>query len=83
MKANKITMVKSLDKLGRLVIPKEYRDELNIAQQELLEILLEENSLRIRKVSESCALCGKKNKLIFLKNKAVCRDCLFELQKQL
>lgn len=83
MKAKKIKIIKNVDKLGRVVIPKEYREKLHISQQQLLELFIEENGICIKKISKSCALCGKRNKLIFLNNKAVCRDCLLELQKEL
>lgn len=83
MKRKETAIVKNVDKLGRLLIPKEYRDRLHINQHEILEVLLEENGIRIRKIGDSCAVCGKKRRLVFIKNKAVCRDCLLEFQKNL
>ncbi len=41
-----VGIVKEIDKLGRIVIPKEYRDRLNIKTE--VEILMTENGVLLR-----------------------------------
>ena len=47
---NREGIVRKIDNLGRIVIPKEYRKQLNISDQDEIEITLEEDNIIIRKV---------------------------------
>lgn len=42
-------LTRNLDNLGRVVIPKEFRDELNICQKDKVEIFLLKNGIYITK----------------------------------
>ena len=46
---NTRSLIRSLDNLGRVVIPKEFRDELNICQKDKVEIFLLKNGIYITK----------------------------------
>ena len=48
----KIGMIRRIDNLGRIVIPKEIRDKLRIKTSDSLEINLEDESITIKKYSE-------------------------------
>jgi AbrB family looped-hinge helix DNA binding protein len=43
---NRIGIVKEIDRIGRIVIPKEYRERIGLDKE--LEILLTENGILIR-----------------------------------
>ncbi len=47
---------KKIDNLGRIVIPKEYRNSLKIEDSEQLEILLINGGILIRKARKTCAI---------------------------
>lgn len=42
-------VIRSLDNLGRIVIPKEFRNELNIEEKDELQIFLLEDGLYVKK----------------------------------
>ena len=50
--------IRKIDELGRIVIPIEIRNKLNINEKDLLEIFIEENSIILKKFEESCVFCG-------------------------
>lgn len=53
-------MVKrKIDELGRVVIPRDYREKLSLSAQTPLSMELVGDRIIIKKLSASCALCGK------------------------
>lgn len=42
-------LIRKLDRLGRIVIPKEFRDELNILQEDKIEIFLLKGGIYMKK----------------------------------
>lgn len=72
-------IVRKIDKLGRIVLPKEYCKELGLSQQQPLEVLAEEGSLRIRPLQQRCALCGESPCIVALHEKSICKACLDDL----
>lgn len=82
MKATGI--VRSLDNLGRLVIPIELRKTLNINEKDSLEIFTEGQDIIIRKYTRGCYSCkeiAKSYKKIF--DRDICPKCYSALKKQI
>ena len=50
---------KEMDRLGRIVIPMDYRKQLGLKQGSRVSIALNENGLIIEACDRICALCGK------------------------
>ncbi len=73
MKATGI--VRSVDELGRVVIPIELRRTLEIDQRDSLEIFMEDNSIILHKYEPGCIFCGSTNELTNLKGKNICKEC--------
>ena len=48
-----------LDKLGRLVIPKEYREKLGIQLGDDVDMLLSDAEVTIKAKTVSCCICRK------------------------
>ena len=60
MKNSKKTgIIRNLDDLGRIVIPKEFRKKLNLNNNESVEIELIGNSVIVKKPTDTCLHCGK------------------------
>ena len=73
-------MIRQLDALGRVVLPIELRRTLDINTRDMLEILVEGNSIILRKYEPNCSFCGESRGLTSFREKLVCRQCLKELK---
>ena len=51
-------IVRKLDELGRIVIPKEIRNKLNIEQKDSIEIYTDGNSIVLKKFESNCIFCN-------------------------
>lgn len=69
-------IVRNLDALGRITIPKEMRNSLNIELGDPIEISLSNADIVLSKFETSCKLCGSKEELVENNGKYVCRECL-------
>ena len=75
-------IVRKLDDLGRIVLPKELRTVLGIAERDLLEIYVDRNRIILQKyVSDSpaCIFCGTESGVLAFKSKHICKSCAAEL----
>lgn len=77
-------IVRKLDDLGRIVIPKETREQLYIAIKEPLEIFIDEEdpAIILKKYTPGCILCGDMNEGRNISGKTVCLNCITEVKKQ-
>ncbi len=76
-----IGIVRDVDALGRVVLPKELRDTMHIAQKDPLEIYVDGENIVLRKYEPACLFCGNAGDLITFEDRKVCRDCLAELNR--
>jgi transcriptional pleiotropic regulator of transition state genes len=75
-------IVRKVDNLGRIVLPKELRKVLNIKERETsLEIYTEGEQIILKKYEPSCIFCGEANDIANFKGKNICKNCLKELKK--
>lgn len=71
-------VVRHIDPLGRLVIPKEIRKELGLNKNEPVEMTFEKDCVIIKKYKAVCILCGKNienNEEIIINDKKICQHC--------
>ena len=73
-------MIRQLDALGRVVLPIELRRTLDINTRDMLEILVEGNSIILRKYEPNCLFCGSSSGLTPYKDKQICKRCLSEIK---
>ncbi|MCH1965934.1 AbrB/MazE/SpoVT family DNA-binding domain-containing protein [Paraclostridium sordellii] len=73
-------IIRNIDSLGRVVIPKEFRKMLNIKENEPVEIVCENGAITVKKHNDSCILCGSKEDLKNVKNVLICEKCLEEMK---
>lgn len=74
-------VMRKVDQLGRVVIPKELRTVLDIEDnKDLLEIYVEGDKIILKKFTAGCSFCGKEAKLTIFKDKTICTDCINELK---
>ncbi len=72
-------IVRNIDELGRVVVPKELRRQLGIANTDPVEIYAEEDKIILKKYIPVCHFCGGSEKLRSFKEKNVCEFCIGEL----
>ncbi len=77
MKATGI--VRKVDELGRIVIPIELRNKLDIAIKDPIEIFVEGSSIILKKYEPNCIFCGSSRELSSYKDKLICSKCLTKL----
>ena len=68
-------IIRKIDELGRIVIPKEIRSKLEIEIKDPMEILVEGHSITLKKVEDNCIFCGNNKNLIDFKDKKICASC--------
>lgn len=74
-------IVRKVDELGRIVIPKEIRRSFNIQDDEdSLEIFVNDNTIVLKKYEPSCIFCNTVKDIITFKGKNICPECLKEMQ---
>lgn len=73
MKATGI--VRPVDQLGRIVLPKSLRQERGIEPQDDVEILVDGDSIILQKYVPGCVFCSNHDGLTLFKGKLVCLAC--------
>ena len=69
-------ITRPIDDLGRVVLPKELRNSLNINTKDLLEIHIEGDMIILKKSEEKCVLCGSGEDIVSFGGKNLCRACV-------
>ena len=74
-------IVREIDKVGRVVIPKEIRNNLQIKDNDPMEIFIDNDCIVIRKYEPSCIFCKTAKDVVTHYDKKICRVCLEALKK--
>jgi transcriptional pleiotropic regulator of transition state genes len=75
-------VVRKLDDLGRVVIPKELRRTLGIGEKDGLEIFVNGQDIVLRKYAPGCSVCGAVDEVLHTyRNKQACESCIDEFAK--
>lgn len=75
-------IIRRIDELGRIVIPKEIRKKLEINIKDPMEIYVDGHAITLKKVEDNCIFCGKNKNLVEFKDKMVCQSCLESLSSE-
>lgn len=70
--------VRKLDSLGRIVLPKSLRRQLNIKEGDSIEMFVDDQgNVVLDKYIPRCTFCeGASESMVEYKGKNICRDCL-------
>ena len=74
-------IVRKIDDLGRIVLPKELRRTLGIDDKDPLEIFVEDNTIILKKYQPACMFCGNARDVVTYKGKNICPACATEMGK--
>lgn len=68
--------VRKIDELGRIVLPIEIRQCLDIKEKDALEIFIKEDGVYIKKNIPSCTFCNSTINLKNFSEKNICENCI-------
>ena len=69
-------IIRKLDEVGRIIIPKEIREHLDIHNKDLIDIYVNAENIVLKKINPNCIFCGKNENLIKFKEKFICSSCI-------
>lgn len=78
MKATGI--VRKVDELGRIVLPKELRRTLGIGEKDPMEIYTDGKGIILRKYAPGCAFCGSVDGVRHIHDVPMCAICANNMQ---
>lgn len=74
-------IVRCIDDLGRVVVPKELRRTLDIAEGDPIEFFVDDNNIVLRKYQPGCRFCGSIDDLTNVSDVLICHDCATSLAR--
>lgn len=76
-------LVRKIDKLGRIVVPIEWRRQNGLIVGETVEMVVAGEELVIRKSVSYCGFCHAplERDAVEYQGKSICRDCLEKLKR--
>jgi len=77
MKATGI--VRRIDELGRIVIPKELRRTMGINEDDPMEIFIDGEQIILRKYVPGCIFCGSMEDTLDMSGQPICIACAHKI----
>ena len=77
-----IGIVRKIDELGRIVLPIELRNKMDINTKDSGEIFVDNDKIILKKYQPCCVFCGNADNVTMFKGKLVCRDCIEEMTRE-
>ena len=75
-------IIRNIDELGRLVIPKEMRIHLSIDKNSPVEITMRDDEIVIKKSTARCIICDSCEGLTDFRGKSICAACRSQLAEE-
>ncbi len=77
---NTTGIIRPVDKMGRVVIPKEIRSQLKIENDhDCFEIFLDGDKIILKKYQPTCIFCDSNGESVKYHGYNVCKDCIEKL----
>ena len=73
-------MLRKVDELGRIVLPAEIRQSLDIQTRDALEIFTDEDKIILKKYTPGCTFCNGMDNVVYFADKRICADCLEKIK---
>lgn len=74
-------IVRKIDELGRIVLPIEIRNTMDIKNRDAIEIFVDEGKIILKKYEPACLFCGNADEVTYFKGKLICKDCIETLSR--
>ena len=76
-------VVRKVDELGRIVLPKELRTILGINEKDSIEIFTDDDKIILQKYHPACTFCSNANDVMYFNGKRICAECIAKIKDQL
>ena len=76
-------IVRKVDDLGRIVLPVEIRNVLDIKTMDAIEIFTDNDRIILQKYAPACVFCNDTDDVIYFSGKRVCASCIKQLKEQI
>ena len=76
----KTEAIRKIDEIGRIVLPKEMRNELGWHSESDITVTQQGDCLILRSSQNSCFACGKTVNIVPIHNKFICQTCIDKLK---
>lgn len=74
-----IGVVRKVDQLGRIVLPKSLRRRYQMNEGDPVEILVQGDHIILEKYKPKCVFCMSSNQVVEFQEKYICQTCLDEM----
>ena len=71
-----VVVSRKLDDLGRVVLPIEVRQDLDLSQGDIIDICTDNGHVILRKAQAYCIFCNGTENLYEVRGKHICDSCL-------
>lgn len=75
-------VVRKLDELGRIVLPVEIRNVLDINPKDAIEIFTDNDKIILKKYQPACVFCNNVDNVVYFNEKRICSACIQKLKDQ-
>ena len=72
--------IRTIDGVGRIVIPMDLRKSLDIHEWDELRIYRDHDRIAVEKNKPGCVFCRSSKDLVLFKEKYICKKCLDEMK---
>ncbi len=77
-------MVRQVDKMGRVVIPKEIRSQLKIENNvDSFEIFMDDDKVILQKFHPTCIFCDSLTDIVTYNDRIICKACIEKMYSML
>lgn len=74
-------IVRNVDDLGRLVLPRELRKHLGIENGTPVEITCEDDKIIIKRFNPRCIFCNAEGEITEFMGKRICAECIAKIKE--
>ena len=74
-------IVRNVDDLGRLVLPREFRKHLGIENGTPVEITSEDDKIIIKRFNPRCIFCNGEGEITEFMGKRICVECIAKIKE--
>ncbi len=73
-------IVRKVDELGRIVLPKELRKMFDIDHKDPIEIYVDGDSIILKKYEPACIFCESATDVVNFMDKRICKECISKIK---